>query len=192
MTPTTPSAGRTSFDRVGEDEIGYEPAHVDAFMERASRTGSGEGSLTAEDVRQARFATVGGGYATDQVDDELDRMEEELVSAERAAWAESHGGRSWDEDLADRVRELRARADRAPAERFRRPSREEAESYDVGQVDALVDRIDATLAGDTDDAVSADDVRRAAFASAEGRDGYEEAQVDAYLDAVVDVLLRRA
>ena len=39
--------------------------------------------------------------------------------------------------------------------------------------------------------LDADDVRRAAFASAEGRKGYEEGQVDAYLDAAVDVLLRR-
>ena len=40
--------------------------------------------------------------------------------------------------------------------------------------------------------MSADDVRRAAFASAQGDEGYEEAQVDAFLDATVDVLVRRA
>ena len=34
--------------------------------------------------------------------------------------------------------------------------------------------------------------RRASFGEAEGAAGYEEGQVDAYLDAAVDVLLRRA
>lgn len=38
------------------------------------------------------------------------------------------------------------------------------------------------------DTLSADDVRRAVFAVASGVEGYEEAQVDAFLDACVDVL----
>ena len=82
-----------------------------------------------------------------------------------------------------------ARADRAPAERFRRPSSDDAQGYDVDQVDALLDRLRDTLDGDGD--LTADDVRRASFGSADGREGYDEAQVDAYLDAAVDVLLRR-
>ncbi|OOL28068.1 cell division protein DivIVA, partial [Rhodococcus rhodochrous] len=82
---------------------------------------------------------------------------------------------------------------------FRRPSRADAVSYDVDQVDALVDRLRVTLAGAEDSTdpgaeggLTADDVRRASFGEAEGAAGYEEGQVDAYLDAAVDVLLRRA
>jgi len=186
MTPTSPEA-RADFEHVESDEIGYEPTHVDAFLERARRAEAGEGDLTAEDVRQARFATVYGGYAADQVDDELDRLEEVLMGREREA---AVGDGAWDRELAERSQELLGRADRAPAERFRRPSADDAQSYDVDDVDALVDRLRATLT-DGSDELTADDVRRAGFASAQGGDGYDEAQVDAYLDAAVDVLLRR-
>lgn len=183
MTTSHDAAG---FDHVESDEIGYEPSHVDAFLERARRAERGEGSLTAEDVRQARFATVEGGYAADQVDDELDRLEEVLTARERESF---QGDESWSAALAEDSRELVARADRAPAERFRRPSSDDAQGYDVDQVDALLDRLRDALDGDGD--LTADEVRRASFGSASGREGYDEAQVDAYLDAAVDVLLRR-
>ena len=62
------------------------------------------------------------------------------------------------------------------------------------QVDELCEQITRTLGAEpgAEGTVSADDVRRAAFASAQGDEGYEEAQVDAFLDATVDVLVRRA
>lgn len=198
MTPRPPKDSIPAvdhvFDSVESDEIGYEPSHVDAFMERAREAADGRGELTAEQVRQARFATVNGGYATDTVDDALDRLEEALTGAEREEWVSERGDDEWGAALAASTRELVERADRAPAERFRRPAREDAESYDIDQVDTLLDRLRATLADELDEGeqpLAADDVRRAAFATAEGREGYEEAQVDAYLDAAVDVLLRR-
>lgn len=195
MTPRPPKDAIPSvdhaFEKVEADEIGYEPSHVDAFMDRAREAADGRGELTAQQVRQARFATVNGGYATDQVDDALDRLEDSLTAAMREETVTERGDDEWTAALATSTQELLDRADRAPAERFRRPSREDAESYDVDQVDALVERLRATLTGESEDAVTADDVRRAAFGSATGRDGYEEAQVDAYLDAAVDVLLRR-
>lgn len=199
MTPRTTPDAEPVFQLVEQDEIGYETTHVDAFMARAREARDGGAPLTAEEVRQARFATVNGGYATDEVDDELDRLEEELAAAERQAFVTERGDEDWAADLEERVAELVARADRAPAERFRRPSRTDAVSYDVDQVDALVDRLRVSLAGgegstdpDAEGGLTADDVRRASFGEAEGAAGYEEGQVDAYLDAAVDVLLRRA
>jgi DivIVA domain-containing protein len=180
------------FERVESDEVGYEPSHVDAFMTRARKAYEGSGELTVEDVRQARFATVNGGYATDQVDDALDRLEDALADSERAAFVSERGDEDWTAMLAERTEELLGRADRAPGERFRRPSRTDAQSYDVDQVDEFCDRLAGALRAPAGEAeLDADDVRRAAFASAEGRKGYEEGQVDAYLDAAVDVLLRR-
>lgn len=179
------------FERVESDEIGYEPSHVDAFMARARKAYEGSGSLSVEDVRQARFATVNGGYATDQVDDALDRLEDALADSEREAFVSERGDEDWAVMLSERTEELLGRADRAPGERFRRPSRTDAQAYDVDQVDEFCDRLAAALRAPQGEAeLDADDVRRAAFASAEGRKGYEEAQVDAYLDAAVDVLLR--
>lgn len=181
------------FERVEPDEIGYEPSHVDAFMARARKAYEGSGELSVEDVRQARFATVNGGYATDQVDDALDRLEEALAKSEREAFVSERGGDDWAVMLSERTEELLGRADRAPGERFRRPSRSDAQSYDVDQVDEFCDRLAEALRAPAGEAqLDADDVRRAAFASADGRKGYEEGQVDAFLDAAVDVLLRRA
>ena len=180
------------FERVESDEIGYEPSHVDAFMVRARKAYEGAGELSVEDVRQARFATVNGGYATDQVDDALDRLEDALADSEREAFVSERGDEDWAAMLSERTEELLGRADRAPGERFRRPSRTDAQSYDVDQVDEFCDRLaEALRAPEGESELDADDVRRAAFAAAEGRKGYEEGQVDAYLDAAVDVLLRR-
>ena len=68
---------------------------------------------------------------------------------------------------------------------LRRFSRETQRNYirDVGRF--------ATFLRRSPDTATADDVRRASFGLADGREGYDEAQVDAYLDAAVDVLLRR-
>ena len=69
MTPRTTPDAEPVFELVEQDEIGYETTHVDAFMARAREARDGGAPLTAEEVRQARFATVNGGYATDEVDD---------------------------------------------------------------------------------------------------------------------------
>ena len=130
MTTRRPQDAEPPFELVEQDEIGYETSHVDAFLARAREAREGGAPLTADEVRQARFATVNGGYATDEVDDELDRLEGELAAAEREAFVSERGDEDWSADL------------------------EEGE--------------------------------------AEGDRGYEEGQVDAYLDAAVDVLLRRA
>ena len=99
MTPRTTPDAEPVFELVEQDEIGYETTHVDAFMARAREARDGGDPLTAEEVRQARFATVNGGYATDEVDDELDRLEEELAAAERQAFVAERGDEDWAADL---------------------------------------------------------------------------------------------
>ncbi|MDO5633646.1 MAG: DivIVA domain-containing protein [Micrococcus sp.] len=186
------SAVSHDFERVGAEEIGYEPSHVDAFMDRARRAYEGEGELTVADVREARFATVDGGYATDQVDDALDRLEDALAESERERVVAEKGDAEWSSMLSQQSDELLARLDRPAGERFRRPSHAEAQSYATADVDELCERLAGVLRDpESGDDLSADDVRRASFGAAEGRAGYEEAQVDAFLDAAVDVLLRQ-
>ena len=104
MTPRTTPDAEPVFELVEQDEIGYETTHVDAFMARAREARDGGAPLTAEEVRQARFATVNGGYATDEVDDELDRLEEELAAAERQAFVAERGDEDWAADLEERAR----------------------------------------------------------------------------------------
>lgn len=72
---------RLAFTRVRLRE-GYDLAEVDAFMERVHRAlESGDGSVTAEDVRNVRFSPVRirQGYDMGEVDAELDRIAAGLV-----------------------------------------------------------------------------------------------------------------
>lgn len=65
-----------------------------------------------------------------------------------------------------------------------------APGYLVSEVDALVDRIEATLAGRivwSNDAVTAEEVRRAKFRTT-WREGYDEEAVDDALDCYAQQL----
>ena len=75
---------------------------------------------------------------------------------------------------------------RPDGERFRRPSRNKARSYNIADVDRLCHELVAYL--EQDKPLSVDSVRRAVFRPAAGKDGYEEAQVDAFLDRVVELM----
>ena len=107
-------------------------------------------------------------------------------SAERQERIRSEGEEAWSARVQGSVEILRGRLGRPDGERFRRPSRAEAASYDVGGVDALCRRLLARFEGQ--DPLDANEVRRAVFSAARGAEGYDEAQVDAFLDASIDVL----
>ena len=81
---------------------------------------------------------------------------------------------------------LRARLHREPGERFRRPSKKNVPSYNVADVDALCDRLIQYFEEDVP--LSVDEVRRAVFGRAEGAEGYEENQVDAFLDRTIELM----
>ncbi len=180
------SADRRPFDVVGRDTFGYHRRQVDEFMTRARVAYEGGGGLRSADIRRIAFDAVKGGYAADQVDDVLDRLEDALARAEREERIRSEGEESWSARVQASVEILRGRLERPDRERFRRPSRAGATSYDVGGVDALCRRLLARFEGR--DSLDANDVRRAVFSAATGAQGYDEAQVDAFLDASIDVL----
>ncbi|MDI3330095.1 MAG: DivIVA domain-containing protein [Micrococcus sp.] len=180
------SADRQPFDVVPRDTFGYHRRQVDEFMTRARVAYEGAGGLRAADIRRITFDAVKGGYAADQVDDMLDRLEDALARAEREARIRSEGEDTWSARVQGSVEILRGRLERPDGERFRRPSRAGATSYDVVGVDALCRRLLARFEGR--DALDANDVRRAVFSAATGAQGYDEAQVDAFLDASIDVL----
>jgi len=81
---------------------------------------------------------------------------------------------------------LRARLHRKPGERFRRPTKKRAHSYNVRDVDALCNELLGYF--EHDRPLSVDVVRRAVFREAKGDAGYEETQVDAFLDRVVELM----
>jgi DivIVA domain-containing protein len=180
------SADRQPFDVVPPDTFGYHRRQVDRFMARARADYEGAGGLRSADIRRIAFDAVKGGYAADQVDDVLDRLEDALAQAERQERIRSEGEDAWSARVQGSVEILRGRLQRPDGERFRRPSRADAASYDVGGVDALCRRLLARFDGQ--DPLDANEVRRAVFAAATGAEGYDEAQVDAFLDASIDVL----
>jgi DivIVA domain-containing protein len=200
------SAQRQPFDLAGHGEFGYHRRQVDDFMARARASYEGGGTLRSSDIRHTTFDAVRGGYAAEQVDDVLDRLEDALAQAERERRIEAEGEEAWSARVQESVRVLRGRLDRPDGERFRR-GEARAASYDLAGVDGLCRRLAARFAprppagrpvtgaagsgdaGRLDAAhLDADELRRVVFGPAVGAAGYDEAQVDAFLDAAIDVL----
>jgi DivIVA domain-containing protein len=140
--------------------------------------------VTAESIRTVGFDTRRGGYSRSHVDLALDRLEAAFSQREREARVAAVGADRWHSEVRERAQELLDRLDRGPRARFRRvgPLRR---GYRVDEVDDLCEALVRYFRDDED--VSPDEVRSAVFRSS--RKGYEEAQVDRMLDAIVDVML---
>lgn len=181
---------QTPFDRVDSREFGYNVKQVDHFLARARGTYNGTGDddsvVTSHLVRRTSFEPQKGGYAAQQVDAALDRLEDVFAQRERNALIEAEGENAWLEQVGRLSAILRGRLHREPGERFRRPSRRNAPSYNVEDVDGLCTQLLAYFEEDVP--MSVDAVRRIAFREAIGQDGYEESQVDAFLDRVVELM----
>ncbi|WP_411375993.1 DivIVA domain-containing protein [Arthrobacter sp. MPF02] len=179
-----------SFERVPRSEYGYNARQVDQFLQRA-RVSLETPEATAEpvnsaDVRAVSFDPVKGGYAASVVDAALDRLEDAFARRERDDLIAARGEDAWLREIGKLSGILRGRLHRPDGERFRRPAKKKARSYNTADVDRLCRELVAYL--EQDKPLSVDSVRRAVFRPAVGRDGYEEAQVDAFLDRVVELM----
>lgn len=178
------------FERVDPQEFGYNTKQVDLFLARARATYNGTGdeaaTVTSHLVRRTAFEPQKGGYSAREVDSALDRLEDVFAQRERDALIASQGEEAWLEQVGRLSAILRGRLHRAPGERFRRPSRRGAPSYNVEDVDALCTELVDYFEHDAP--MSVDSVRRVAFREAKGQEGYEESQVDAFLDRVVELM----
>lgn len=181
-TATTPPA---SFPEARGREKGYEKKAVDAFLARARNAFEVGGEpLTAAEVRQVSFPLVRHGYAIASVDAALGRIEDAFAARERAEVLSKVGARAWvgrtretAQTILDRLaRPKRRRFDRVSALRY---------GYRMDEVDLVTDKIARYL--EAGDSVTVEQVRSVAFRMQRG--GYSETQVDAVLDAVVDVML---
>lgn len=183
------SAGRQPFDLADRGTFGYHRKQVDQFMARARVAYEGGGDLRAAEIRHISFDAVKGGYQADQVDDVLDRLEDALARAERQRRIDQDGEDAWQARVSASIDVLRGRLERPDGEHFRRPAGARDTGYDRAEVDALCRRLSARFDQRPEGGeLVADDVRRAVFAAGSGTDAYDEAQVDAYLDAAIDVL----
>lgn len=178
------------FERVDRRTYGYNVRQVDRFMSRArtyfNHQDPDAQPITSHDVRRMAFDPVKGGYEAQAVDAALDRLEDAFAQLERDQLIAGKGEDAWLKSIGRLSAVLRARLHRAPGERFRRPNRRKVVSYNIEDVDALCNELLGYF--EHDRPLSVDVVRRAVFRDATGRDGYEESQVDAFLDRVVELM----
>ncbi|MHA7270501.1 DivIVA domain-containing protein [Arthrobacter sp. HLT1-20] len=190
MTVDEKTRTNSRFRLVGPKEIGYNVKQVDVFLERARayflNTDTHGKAITSLDVRTASFDPARGGYSAQAVDAAMDRIEDEFVLREKELLIAAEGEKAWMMKIGKTASVLRARLHRPDGERFRRPSKKSAQSYNMNDVDVLCRELLVYIEDNGE--LSVDVVRRAVFAPEKGSDGYEESQVDAFLDRVVELM----
>lgn len=191
--------------RVGKRKWGYDPSQVNEFLDRAHALYESEGvQLSQKDIQNVSFDLCKGGYVIAQVDAALTRLER-AVTDKTTAWEISQHGRvTWKATTMGLFRTIAAHAARPERERFS-AGQSKQPSYDRRQVDRLIDQIIAKSSaalgvGDArDDAqevarklvdLNASVVANVVFTQRRGARGYDERQVDYYLNSCVELLSR--
>lgn len=179
-----------SFERVRGNEYGYNAKQVDQFLQRAKvaleTPKAAIHPLGSADVRAVSFDPVKGGYSAAVVDSALDRLEDAFARRERDELIAARGEEAWLREIGKLSGILRGRLHRPDGERFRRPAKKNVRSYNILDVDNLCYDLIGYL--EEDKPLSVDNIRRAVFRPATGAEGYEETQVDAFLDRVVELM----
>ncbi len=179
-----------SFERVARTDYGYNAKQVDQFLQRArvslETPAAAVHPIKSADVRSVSFDPVKGGYSATAVDAALDRLEDAFARRERDELIAVQGEDAWLRQIGQLSGTLRGRLHRPDGERFRHPVKKKARSYNTKDVDRLCTDLIGYL--EEDKPLSVDNVRRAVFRPAVGKDGYEETQVDAFLDRVVELM----
>ncbi|WP_438816867.1 DivIVA domain-containing protein [Umezawaea beigongshangensis] len=171
-------------------QLGYDADQVDLFIDRVEATMRSQDVLTAEDVRRVRFSEPppgAAGYLADEVDTFLDLVADTLRSTpqRRQAVAPAQGAHATSSALRPPPR---LTPEDVRAVRFHKP-RPGNRGYHEGEIDAFLERIEATLRGRDD--LTALQVQEIEFSWAgKGQIGYDEDDVDTFLDLVVVTLER--
>jgi DivIVA domain-containing protein len=183
MTSETPA--RASFPEAAGREKGYDKRAVDDFLDRARDAfEAGSASLAAADIRNVAFPLVRQGYAIPSVDAALGRIEDAFAARERSTAVAQSGVDAWVGHARETAQAVLDRLSRPRGRRFDRVSPLRY-GYRIDEVDLVSDKIARYL--ETGESLSVEQVRAVAFRMQRG--GYREVQVDAVLDAVVEVML---
>ena len=190
----------SGMERVGKRKLGYNVAQVDAFLERAHTLyESDEARLTQQDIQEISFDLERNGYVIGQVDAALSRLERAVVDKCTEQEISECGRVAWKARAEELYRKLLKHAQRDYRERFdngasRRPS------YARKQVDIMVDQVLDKIAlmlgheleWETDENtlndINSTYVSNVIFTQKTGKHGYDERQVDYYLNACVRLL----
>lgn len=166
---------------------GYDRDEVDAFLDKAREAYDAEASdapLSAVDIRHASFTMRKSGYSTSHVDAALERLEDAFAQREREGALSTTDPEEWLLQARATAQVVLNRLSRPDGHKFHRVGKI-TKGYKRSEVDALA----RLLVGyfESGEPVSVERVRTAVFSAERG--GYQEAQVDLVLDAVVDVML---
>lgn len=179
----------STFPKAKTFHKGYDPEWVDAFFTEARSAYEGGISaqvFSSDQVAQAAFPLVRGGYDTRAVDSALNRLEAAFVQRDRVDFIAVNGEADWYSKVTQMATTLYPRLLRPAGQRFSSPDKR-ARGYNASQVDELLDRLTAYF--DENGSIEVADVRFALFSEARGTKAYREDQVDAYLRRTVEVLL---
>ena len=168
-------------------ELGYSRSAADAFLARARAAFERQQdapSMHSSTIRAAAFPMTKRGYRPADVDAALGRIEDAFAARERDAVITAGGAEQWVRDARARAQEILDRLRRGPGRRFRRAPFLRF-GYARTEVDAVAERLIGFL--QHGEAITPVQVRQVAFRMQRG--GYAEEQVDALLDAVIEVLL---
>lgn len=182
---TTTTAPRAAFPEAQGRAKGYDKEAVQQFLLRARGAFESDAEpLTSADVRAAAFPLVRRGYSIAAVDAALSRIEDAFAARERDSGVRTRGVDAWVGQARENAQEVLDRLSRPRGRRFDRVGVLRY-GYRIDEVDIIADKLARYLR--TGDAVTVEQVRAVAFRMQRG--GYREAQVDAVLDAVVEVML---
>lgn len=177
----------TTFPRADKNKLGYSLEQVEDFLaaaRRAYNAADDRHGLAAAEIRSTAFTMQKGGYSPEHVDAALERLEDAVAAKEREREAAAMGEKAWIAKARAEAREIVSRLQREPGERFTRTSIL-GTGYNRSDVDRFANRVVKYF--NDGFPLTVEDVRTSVFRPQRG--GYQEAQVDAVLDAVVDVML---
>lgn len=165
--------------------LGYHRSAVDTFLASARREFETNGDqLEAADVRTASFPLVKNGYVVADVDAALGRVEDAFAARERERIVRTRGAGVWVEQARQDAQTILDHLARPSRHRFGRTGMLTF-GYRLDEVDHVSNRIVRYLRDG--EPLSVEQLRSAAFRMQRG--GYREEQVDALLDATIDVIL---
>lgn len=174
-----------TFPKTGPKRPGYSPSQVDDFLAKAREQFNNPRAdgLTAHDVRNTEFDLIHDGYEPDVIDGAMDKLEDSFASREIKRQKEERGSYAIDDRLARVIELVRGRLERPRKKRFASTGLL-LRGYSRKQVDALCEHIQRHF--DSQAPIGIDEVRRVVFNAKRG--GYVEAQVDAFIDRVIEAL----
>lgn len=180
------TAAPAAFPHVTGRGKGYRPEDVDAFLARARAAFESDESTDVDSaaVRTAAFPLVRRGYQIGAVDAALSRIEDAFAARERESALSRRGARAWVGQSRQLAQDILDRLTRPKGHRFTRVGMFRY-GYRVDEVDIVADKLAGFL--ESGENVTVEQVRSVAFRMQ--RRGYSEAQVDAVLDGVVEVML---